>query len=261
MERLRSQLHETLRKAEVEEIALPAVLGDEMGVVSSASSVSAKSKRGGKGAPSQRSRASTSDSQEDTEREEDSLTFTSELDLRWRGSTTGIRGSGSSGGGDSGRRGGKVSDDGGSVDGSSGSTMIHFSASDNPVIVRDNDTVAMVDLSSLRAIAGSDRHEVQLEKEKELSKEISEVMIELEGMQPNMHAGEKYEGVVERLKDCSTDLDHMRDEAKEIATRCGPLASHVECIIIHALMSTDLKRSGRLVSNCSKLVSNTCQSR
>jgi hypothetical protein len=213
MERLRSQLHETLRKAEVEEVALPAVLDEEEQLDCGGGAVKA-GKKASKGSGKRRASKDT-----DKEDEEESLVFSSELDLRWRGSTTTLRGSGSSApdGASGSVSGSRRSRGVESAEGSAGS--MHFSESDNPVVLRDSERVGMVDLSSLRAIVGSDRHEVQVEKEKSLAKDIAELIAELESIQPNMHAGEKYEGVVERLKDCASDLDNMRDEAKEIATR------------------------------------------
>ncbi|CAE7545767.1 psm1 [Symbiodinium microadriaticum] len=198
-------------QAEVEEVALPAVLDEAEEAESGARS----NKQGTKG--SKRTKTGESSVGELARASSDSFTFSSELDLRWRGSTTSLRSSSSSANiqGGSGRSVGRRGGNSSSEDGSSASSSyggIHFSESDNPVVQRDSEKVAMVDLSSLRAIVGSDRHEVQVEKEKQLSQEISELVAELESMQPNMHAGERFEEVRDaRQKLFQTCFQHVSE--------------------------------------------------
>mmetsp|Transcript_3027 Transcript_3027/g.4618 ORF Transcript_3027/g.4618 Transcript_3027/m.4618 type:complete len:1350 (+) Transcript_3027:171-4220(+) len=170
IERLRSQLHETLQKAEVEEIALPAVEGHG----------------------------------EDSE-------------LRWRGSTTHSRSSGDSSSNSGGRRRSRRVES--QQQESDITPSAHFDESDNPVVARDAERVSTVDLSAIRALPGAHRRDIQMEREGALRRQIQELQEEIESMQPNMHAMERYDGVVEKLKDCNADLDHVRDEAKEITAR------------------------------------------
>ena len=198
IERLRSQLHETLRRAEVEEVALPAVLeetaGDGQGTSQQAGGRGqTRTKRGGR------------DTEESLSMSLDATSAgMSSSDLRWRGSTTSVRSSSGTGniisaGSRGTRQGGGISNSSSSAEeGSTESSTggFHFSESQNPVVLRDSEKVALVDLSSLRAIAGSDRHDVQVSKEKQLAQEIADLLEELESMQPNMHAGERYVGPV-----------------------------------------------------------------
>jgi structural maintenance of chromosome 1 len=154
LERLRLQLHETLKKAQVDEISLPAIVHltqetDEM----------------------------------DTH------------DLSWKGSITSLR-----------------SDD-------ATSRTRHGDVESMDLSLRSDEMLKTVDLSSIIAVHGSGRKEFQIEKEATLSNDIRVLTEELEAMQPNMHAVERYDGVVEKLKECSTDLDSVRDVAKDITTR------------------------------------------
>lgn len=155
IERLRLQLREILKKAQVDEIALPAIIHETQGA-------------------------------------EDSESY----DLSWRGSTTSLRNDENS---TRGRR--------------------QESAVVDPATLRSEDFLTTVDLSSVKSVHGSNRKDFQLEKESILANEIRSLTEELESMQPNMHAVERYDGVVEKLKECSTDLDNVRDAAKDITMR------------------------------------------
>lgn len=57
------------------------------------------------------------------------------------------------------------------------------------------------------------------EHDAQLVKRISDLLTELEAIQPNMHAAERYEGVVEKLSECSAELDELRRVAAEVNTR------------------------------------------
>jgi structural maintenance of chromosome 1 len=159
LERLRLQLHEILKKAQVDEIALPAIVhhtqdtggGDEMGT----------------------------------------------HDLSWKGSITSLR----------------------SDDATSRSRTRHGETESLELSLQSEELLRTVDLSSVIAVHGSSRKEFQMEKESTLSNDIRALNEELEAMQPNMHAVERYDGVVEKLRECATDLDSVRDVAKDITTR------------------------------------------
>jgi len=94
----------------------------------------------------------------------------------------------------------------------------HFSQSDNPAVVRDRKFVEKVDLSSLRKHRTLTKQQFA-EAETVLAKKISALAAEIEAVQPNMHAAEKYEGVIDKLKECNSDLDKAKDLAKTAATR------------------------------------------
>lgn len=155
IERLRLQLRDVLKKAQVDEIALPAIVHEMQSAEESESN-----------------------------------------DLSWRGSITSLRSEESS------LRGRHQEGD-----------ILE------PSNYQSEDFLKTVDLSSVKSVHGSARKEFQLEKESNLNNEIRALVEELEGMQPNMHAVERYDGVVEKLKECSTDLDNVRDAAKDITLR------------------------------------------
>jgi structural maintenance of chromosome 1 len=172
LERLRLQLRELLKKAQVEEIALPAIVHNIS---------------------------------QDNETETGPLNLT--YDLSWRGSTTTIRSQ--------------------EPESSTSSTSSlphrtrhrHGEEAINPSTIQTDELLATVDLSSITSVKGHQNKEFQNEKERTLSHEIKTLTEELEAMQPNMHAVERYDGVVEKLRECTTDLDNVRDTAKDITLR------------------------------------------
>ena len=185
VERLRAQLHEVLQKAHVDEVALPTVNipgagdGSESPSNASQSSGSSSSRRGKAG---------------------------SEHDLIWTGSRSDSQRDQSSSSGD--QRGSSSS--------RSVSASTHFSQSDNAVVVHDQRAVARVDLSSMDRYKTLTSAQKQ-EKEEGLARRLAEISLELEAMQPNMHAAERYAGVLDKLRDCSDDLEDQKETARRSA--------------------------------------------
>ena len=169
VERLRSQLHEVLQRAQVDEVALPAVELTEEEEEESQQSESSSS--GPSGSSQQRGRSA-------------SRNGTSAL--IW----TGTR--------------------------STHSASTHYSQGDDPKVVRDKRRAARVDLSSLERFKTLSADEQQA-KEEALGKRLQEISLELEAMQPNMHAAERYAGVLGKLRDCSDDLEENKDAARRSA--------------------------------------------
>jgi len=190
IERARAQLHEVLLKAQVDEVALPTVQLDES---------------------------------EDGEGSE----------LRWSGSQASHRTKGGDGGGrvSSKRKSSSSAADAeesydeesesGSRDTSKGSKVTgstHFSQSDNVAVVRDQRNASKVDLSSMRKCKNMSKNQLA-EFDNNLVKQVAALVVELEGLQPNMHAVERYKGVVEKLKECEQELDKVREDAKDVLQR------------------------------------------
>ena len=48
---------------------------------------------------------------------------------------------------------------------------------------------------------------------------INDLTIELESMQPNMHASERYESVLDKLKDCIAEMEAARETSRNISNR------------------------------------------
>lgn len=66
----------------------------------------------------------------------------------------------------------------------------------------------------------ADHSKLELEKEEEqILHQINVVSIDLESMQPNMHAGERYQNLHDKLRDCSTELENARETSRDISTR------------------------------------------
>lgn len=180
IERARSQLHEVLQKAQVEEVALPTV------------EVDSESDQGG------------------------------DDELRWQGSQT----SSKAGSSRSRRGGGQESDDSMDTDstgaggGSKGSKTesTHFSQADNRAVLLDRSRVAKVDLSSMRKCKAMSKQQL-VDMEASLLKRIAAIGAELENIQPNMHAVERFEGVAEKLKECEHELSDQQEKAKDVSSR------------------------------------------
>jgi structural maintenance of chromosome 1 len=198
IERLKLQLREILKKAQVEEIALPAIVV--------------------------RHHQHTSQGDHDDDKEEDddeSELVNLSYDLSWRGSTTTLRSQESL----------PSSSSTSSLPPSRRSHLGHHHSHEedtsreegkgkiNPSTIQSDELLAIVDLSSITSIKGHQNKEFQYEKEKLLISEIKILTDILETMQPNMHAMERYDGVVEKLRECTNDLDTVRDTAKDITSR------------------------------------------
>ena len=186
-ERARAQLHDVLQRAEVDEISLPVTVAAATGAGAGAG---AGSGRKGKGSSRQQQ-------QEGAEEEGDMDRVGTGSDLRWGGSISLPASS--------------------SLPDSHDSTTPAFSQSGSRAVVRDARTVSRVDLSSVRDLKRSPAQ--ALEREAVLKSEVAGLATELDKMQPNMHAVERYEGVSTKLKGCVDDLDQVRDEAREVASR------------------------------------------
>lgn len=98
----------------------------------------------------------------------------------------------------------------------------HFSQSDNPAVLKDRQFIEKVDLSSLRKHRTLTKQQFA-DAENVLAKKISALAAEIETIQPNMHAAEKYDGVIDKLKECNADLEKAKDVAKSAATRFDEL--------------------------------------
>lgn len=83
----------------------------------------------------------------------------------------------------------------------------------------DATKLAMVDLSSmdekLQRMSRSERSD----REEELSVQVDALKVELDAIRPNMHAEERYDGVVGKLHDCEEELDGVRNNAKDLNAR------------------------------------------
>ncbi|CAM9436622.1 unnamed protein product [Phaeothamnion confervicola] len=200
LERLRARLHEVLQKARVEETDLP-MLGDGNGG------------GGGSGGRSSRSRV---------------------------GSHGGSDGGGGGGGAESenvpdsepgsadsgGRCGGQSAGDGSAsvTSGAGGastqrSSTQHFSQEDSRVVREDAEAAMLVDLSALRKHRDvTDAHELEDVLERYVKK-MALLQAEVERIQPNMKAVERYNDVTGKLKNCGTALEAAKHEAQEATLR------------------------------------------
>jgi len=176
VERARSQLHEVLQKALVEEIALPTI-----------------------------------DVESESEHDDESL--------RWSGGTT-------KSGGKKRRSRGQGSTDDDDDDSSAGDTKsgkttesTHFSQADNRAVVADRKKAARVDLSGISRKLKNMTKQQLADVEAALVKKMEALLAELETMQPNMHALERYEGVTEKLKECELELNEQQEKANDVNQR------------------------------------------
>lgn len=192
IERSRAQMHEILQKAQVDEIALPTAdidLSSDDGVKNKdlVWKGTVRNKKKGRSSSIDNDEESPQDSTEDGDSETSSST--------------------------------------GSIDTSRGSkstrattVSTHFSQSDNPTVKRDQKKVSKVDLSSLKKYKNYTKQQL-IEVENILIKKISVLTNDLEDIQPNMHAVERYEGVIDKLKDCTNDLDTAKEAAREVSSK------------------------------------------
>jgi structural maintenance of chromosome 1 len=175
IERARSQLHEVLQKAQVEEIALPTLDID----TESDQGVDEELRWGG-----------------------DSQNKSQGTKKRQRGSD----------------RGGNGSDDTSNGGSKTTSDSTHFSQSDNRAVVADRNKAAKVDLSSMRKLKSLSKQELAVYEATQLQR-IAALVAELETMQPNMHALERFENVTEKLKECEAELAEHNFKTGEISER------------------------------------------
>ncbi len=93
-----------------------------------------------------------------------------------------------------------------------------FSQTDNSDVAKDQRSAAKIDLSSMDKYDNSKYSKQDLSiVEANIQKSILTLTNELEAMQPNMHAVKQYETLVDKLKECSDDLEGAKDDKKEIA--------------------------------------------
>jgi structural maintenance of chromosome 1 len=213
IERQRAHLHEVLQRAQVDEVALPTISMEEEEESAGAA------KRSGRGSSSSSGSGGGDGEKKDSETNDD--------DLAWTGSQTDH---GSSLSGSARRKNRKSRDDDSdaseSTDARSASRSLvslvsdstHFSQQDNTTVSRDRRNASKVDLSSMQ------RHRNMTAKqmgdaEAGLLKSIHALALELESVQPNMHASERYDGVVEKLRECEKELETTREAAGVIGGR------------------------------------------
>ena len=222
IERQRARLHEVLLRAQVDEVALPTVSLD-----SDRDGDEEEKDEGRKKSVRSSSSSSSSDKEKDKDkRENESI----DDDLAWTGSQTEH---GSSLSGSSRRRNSKAkvkaddeSDASESTDArsatrslTSGATQsTHFSQQENPTVARDRKNASKVDLDSMQKHRNMSVKQMG-DAEAALLKSILSLSTELETVQPNMHAAERYEGVMEKLRECEKDLEVSRDTAGAIGDR------------------------------------------
>ena len=151
LDRVRTLLHDTLQRAQVDEIALPAV---------------------------------------DMDTDSEGISASLDSDLRWGGSQS--------------------------------QSQIEVSKkskkSSEEDSAADRNKMSKVDLSSMAKLKNMTKVQID-EIDEELTTEISSIIMELEAIQPNMHAGERYDGVVGKLQGCESELDKLRNHSKEMTDR------------------------------------------
>jgi len=82
----------------------------------------------------------------------------------------------------------------------------------------DRKKAAKVDISSMEKLRELSKQQVQ-EQDEELLAKIEAITAELDVIQPNMHAGERYDGVVGKLQECEDELDDVRNNARDLSLR------------------------------------------
>ena len=218
LERLRLKIHEILQKAEVEEIALPVIHADSRENATRSTGSTTEDDVGRRSRGRSRVRGSSSVTNDlSTSEGQEILDNT----LQWRGTVSAVDGKRVSNQIDRADSAESSSEDTSTTSKSrlSSTDSIHFSQSGDTVVNADNKLVALVDLSSVTDEANSMTDTERKKKVESLRVEILQLTAEQENLKPNMHAVDKYDGVMEKLKDCTIDLDHMRDEAKDISER------------------------------------------
>jgi len=102
--------------------------------------------------------------------------------------------------------------------GSKTTDSTHFSQSDNKAVVADRKKMATVDLSSMRKLKSMSKQDLTA-LEASLQQRIAALIAELETIQPNMHAVERFENVTEKLKECEAELTEHSEKTAAISER------------------------------------------
>lgn len=212
IERARAQLHDALQKALVDEVALPTV-GDRGAHTPEAGSQ--KGSKSGKGSTKAAARKEAEDEEDDADESDDDNA------LLWTGNqsqSSGGRKSGGKGKGDESiSTDSRESSDKSRESSDKSESAAAFSQSENAVVKRDSRRAARVDLSSLKKFKNMSKPKM-LDKERDLLKAVQELTASLETVQPNMHAVERYDGVVDKLNDCNDDLENTKRIAQDLVT-------------------------------------------
>jgi structural maintenance of chromosome 1 len=216
IERQRAHLHEVLQRAQVDEVALPTISIEE-----EEEEAAGATKRSGRGGSSSSSSGGGGGDREKKNSE------ANDDDLVWTGSQTDH---GSSLSGSVRRKNRKSRDDDSdaseSTDARSASRSLvslvsdstHFSQQENTTVSRDRRNANKVDLSSMQRHRNMTAKQMT-DAEAGLLKSIHALALELESVQPNMHASERYDGVVEKLRECEKELETTREAAGVIGGR------------------------------------------
>lgn len=228
IERGRTHLHEILQKAQVDEIALPTVsLKNNSSSSSNGNGVDGvvddmdEDIRVGVSSSSSSSRDNDDDelhwtgtqTQSVLNRRKQSRKTTSN-----NSSSSGINSNSNDDGDDSIGTGSRNSNSI-NTDKMTASTTAHFSQIDNPTVIRDNQTAAKVDLTSTRKKYKNLTKQKIDEIERNLQNTINELQNELESIQPNMHASERYDGILEKLRESNEQLEIIKETARDLCSR------------------------------------------
>jgi structural maintenance of chromosome 1 len=221
IERQRAHLHEVLQRAQVDEVALPTISIEE-----EEEEAAGATKRSGRGGSSSSSSSGGGGGGGGGDREKKNSEANDD-DLVWTGSQTDH---GSSLSGSVRRKNRKSRDDDSdaseSTDARSASRSLvslvsdstHFSQQENTTVSRDRRNANKVDLSSMQRHRNMTAKQMT-DAEAGLLKSIHALALELESVQPNMHASERYDGVVEKLRECEKELETTREAAGVIGGR------------------------------------------
>ena len=107
---------------------------------------------------------------------------------------------------------------------SSHASSVHFSRGSDEVVASDRRKLEMVDLSSIKDQVKGKRGQRPMPKNQQISviqeieEEISKIDSEVQAMQPNMHAVERFEATAEKLNSITSELAVARNEAASLAT-------------------------------------------
>ncbi len=93
------------------------------------------------------------------------------------------------------------------------SSSIYFSQDDHPTVRGDQDKVAVVDLSSMEPFKSLSNNE-KIAKEEAMMQSITTMQLELEQMQPNLHATTRYQEVMTKLRSCNEDLETSKEKSR-----------------------------------------------
>lgn len=92
---------------------------------------------------------------------------------------------------------------------------MHFSQADDSRVVKDRNETDRIDFSSLREDL---KNRLSDKKEKELLKRfedsIESISAQIEGMAPNMKAGDAFDNVVDQLEECNEDFSKAKELSK-----------------------------------------------